>query len=194
MTTALRAPLAAICVACALAGHAAPAWAAPVTYRFLPEHSWVQFEVLHFGTSTIRGRLGPLDGVAVLDREAHRGEVSLEINVAGVDTGFKPFDARLREPDLLATAEYPRAWFVARNFSFEGDMLREVRGEFTFRGVSQGLNLRAQRFSCRADPEGEICGGDFEADLRRSDFGASFGVPLVADAVQLKIRVEGRRE
>ncbi|MBS0442054.1 MAG: polyisoprenoid-binding protein, partial [Proteobacteria bacterium] len=37
-------------------------------------------------------------------------------------------------------------------------------------------------------------GGDFEAELRRSDFGMSFGLPLVADRVRLLVQVEAIRD
>jgi polyisoprenoid-binding protein YceI len=174
------------------------AQAAPVTYTLLPEQSFVQFEVMHFGTSTSRGRFGPLQGEVTLDREKRQGEVALRIDTAGVDTGLRIFNARLRDADLLATAQFPEAYFVARNFVFDGDRVAEVRGEFTLRGVSQGLSLKALRFGCRADPitrdkPGEICGGDFEGEVKRSDFGATFGLPLVGDRVRLVVQVEGRR-
>ena len=39
---------------------AAVATAEPLTYRLDPEASFVHFEVLHFGTSTLRGRAAPL--------------------------------------------------------------------------------------------------------------------------------------
>ena len=103
-----------------LALAAASAGAQPAAYVLDPAHSFVHFEVLHFGTSTTRGRFGPIAGVVTLDRAAGRGEVSLRIPTAGVDTGLPVFDARLREADLLASAEYPEAFFVARNFRFEG--------------------------------------------------------------------------
>jgi len=110
-----------------------------------------------------------------------------------VDTGLPVFNARLREADLLASAEYPEAFFVARNFRFEGQILAEVRGEFTLRGVSQPLSLFARRFACRSDDGGEVCGGDFEGELLRSEFGATYGLPFVADRVRLVVQVEGRR-
>jgi polyisoprenoid-binding protein YceI len=170
------------------------AQAQPVTYRLLPEQSFVQFEVTHFGTSTSRGRFGPLQGEVVLNRQARTGEVGLRINTAAVDTGLRIFNARLREPDLLDSGQFPEAYFVARNFRFDGDRVAEVRGEFTLRGVSQGLTLLALRFSCRRDEQpGEICGGDFEGEVNRSDFGATFGLPLVGDRVRLVVQVEGRR-
>lgn len=172
-----------------------PAAAQPQDFTLIPEHSFVQFEVLHFGTSTSRGRFGPLSGLATLDRQAGSGEVSLRIATAGVNTGLAVFDARLRQPDLLDSAAHPEAFFVSRNFQFEGGRLVEVRGEFTLRGQSRPLTLRALRFSCRQDQEmrREICGGDFEASFKRSDYGASFGLPLVGNDVRLLIQAEAAR-
>ena len=46
----------------ASAASAGPATAQPVAYQLDPSHSFVTFEVLHFDTATIRGRLGPLAG------------------------------------------------------------------------------------------------------------------------------------
>lgn len=172
---------------------ATAAGAQPAAYVLDPAHSFVHFEVLHFGTSTSRGRFGPIAGVVTLDRNGGRGEVSLRIPTAGVDTGLAVFNARLREDDLLASAAFPDAYFVATRFRFEGDRLAEVRGEFTLRGVSQPLSLYARRFACRSDEGTEVCGGDFEGELLRSDFGVTFGLPFVADRVRLAVQVEARR-
>ena len=176
-------------VPCAWAQNPAPA----AVYVLDPAHSFVHFEVLHFGTSTTRGRFGPVQGEVLLDRANARGEVGLRVTTASVNTGIPVFNARLREPDLLASAEHPEVFFVARNFRFEGAQLAEVRGEFTFRGTSQPLSLRARQFGCRMDGATEVCGGDFEGEILRSDFGATFGLPLVADRVRLVVQVEGRR-
>ncbi len=181
--------------AVALLGSAHPGSAQPLDFTLLPDHSFVQFEVLHFGTSTTRGRFGPLSGQATLDRAAGRGEVSLRIATAGVSTGLPVFDARLRQPDLLDSSGHPEAFFVSRNFRFEGERLVEVRGEFTLRGMSRPLTLKAQGFHCRIEPTArrEVCGGDFEASFKRSDYGASFGLPLVGNDVRLLIQVEAAR-
>ncbi len=189
--SSLRRQLPVIALLCA----AWPATAQPVEFQLVPEQSFVHFEVLHFGTSTIRGRFGPLQGLASLDRTAGRGEVSLRVATAGVSTGIPVFDARLRQGDLLASEEHPEAFFVARDFRFEGAELREVRGEFTFRGQSRPLTLRSLRFACRTDlpAQREICGGDFDAEVLRSDYGASFGLPLVGNRVRLVVQVEAQR-
>lgn len=187
-------PLLLLRVAAALLGLAgAAAQAQPVVYDLDPDHTFVTFEFQHFGTSTSRGRFGPIRGEVTLDRQAGTGEVALRIPTATVDTGLPFFNARLRQEDLLASGEFPEAFFVARQLRFEGQRLAEVRGEFTFRGIGQPLSLRAQHFACRRDERGEVCGGDFEAEVLRSSFGATFGLPLVGDRIRLLIQVEGRR-
>lgn len=181
-----------LALALALLGGAATA--APVTYVLDPARSFVHAEVLHFGASTIRVRLGPASGSVVLDREAGRGEVDVRVPTASVDTGLKVFDARLREADLLASTEYPEAFFVARQMRFDGPRVAEVRGEFTLRGTSQPLSLRAVRFGCKPlDGGGEVCGGDFEGSLLRGDFGLDFGLPLIGNRVTLLVQVEALR-
>jgi polyisoprenoid-binding protein YceI len=178
-----------------VAASALPAASAPAVYVLDPDHSFITFEVLHFGTSTLRGRFGPLHGYVEMDRIAHTGSVSLQIDTASVSTGMPSFDARLREPDLLATQAYPVAYFVASRFDFDADALAGVRGELTLRDVSQGLELRATRFGCHTHPtlRREVCGGDFVGELKRGDFGASFGMPFVANRVRLVVQVEGIR-
>ena len=175
---------------------AAPAGAEPVRYRLDPQHSFVYFEVLHFGTSTLRGRFGVAQGEVELDRAAMRGTVSLRIATAEVDTGLPVFDARLREADMLASADYPEATFTAGDFRFDGGELRAVHGELGLRGIGRALELRALRFGCHTHPQlqREVCGGDFEGELRRADFGAGWGVPFVANRVRLLVQVEGIRE
>jgi len=165
----------------------------PVTYQLDPDHTFVQFEVLHFGTSTLRGRIGPVTGEVTLDRAAKAGDLRLRIPVTTVETGVRALDARLKEPDLLATAEYPEAYFVATKFQFDAaGGVSQVRGEFTLRGVSEPLSLVARSFACRRDAtlQRQVCGGDFDAELKRSRFGATLGLPFVADDVHLVIQVE----
>ena len=120
----------------------------------------------------------------------------MSIATARVSSGVAALDARLRERDLLDSEAHPQAFFVADRFVFDAARLVEVRGEFTLRGRSQPLTLRALRFNCYTNPlfKREVCGGDFEAELKRSSVGADFGLPLVGDRVRLSISVEAMRQ
>ncbi len=181
-------PLAA---AAALAGLAPAAPAAPEVFDLDPEQTFVQFEVRHFGASTLRGRIGPIRGEVLLDAQAGRGRVGLVIDLRTLNTGLKLLDLRLRQPDLLDVAGHPEAYFVAERFRFSQGQPVELTGEFTLRGIGTALTLRALRFACLDNEQPRRCGGDFEGEVLRSTFGASYGVPLVADRVRLRVQVEG---
>jgi polyisoprenoid-binding protein YceI len=161
------------------------------------DRSWVHWEIVHFGTSTMRGRFGPVRGEVLWDRASGQGRLGLVIDTTTLDTGLKIFDARIRRDDLLATEAHPQAFFSSGSFRLRTDALgkQELRGEFTLKGTSAPLALRALRFGCRPATAGEaeVCGGDFEATFNRSEFGLSFGLPFVADAVRLVVQVEARR-
>ena len=180
----------------------AAAWSAQASelprYTLDSERSFVHWEVVHFSTSTMRGRFGPLAGEVRYDPASGRGSLGLVIDTTTLSTGFRIFDSRLRQPDLFSTEAYPQAFFSAGAFRLVPGSAapQELRGEVTIKGSSAPLALRAIRFSCRpaTATTAEVCGGDFEAQLLRSDFGMSFGLPFIADAVRLVIQVEARRE
>jgi polyisoprenoid-binding protein YceI len=173
-----------------------PAGAEPVVWRIEPAATHVHFEVRHFGTSTARGRFDAVAGSIVLDRAARSGEVSIEVDTGSVSTGLAPFDSVLKRADMLATQAFPKAWFVSQRVVFEGERLASVSGEFTLRGTSRPLTLRALTFGCRphATLQREVCGGDFEAELLQSDFGLTYALPFVSDRVRLLIQVEAMRD
>jgi polyisoprenoid-binding protein YceI len=176
---------------------ASAARAEMVIYRFDPQHSRVWWEVRHFGTSTHRGRFDAApQGSIGIDREARQGQVSLSLATASVSSGVPALDTVIRGNGFLASAANPDAYFVATRFRFDGAAVAEVRGEFTLRGMSHPLSLLAKSFACRTDAElqREVCGGDFEAELVRSDYGSTFGIPFVGDKVRLLISVEALRD
>lgn len=183
----------------ALAALAGALCAAPVAaqtaWRVDPERTQVHWEARHFDTSTSRGRFERFEVQLGFDAAARRGELAVTVSTASVSTGLAVFDRVLRGPYMLDAQAQPTAWFVARDFVFEGDRLAAVRGELTLRGTSRGLVLKALSFGCRAGEAAgsEVCGGDFEAELRRSDFGITYALPFGADRVRLFISVQARR-
>ncbi len=181
----------ALCLLYLAAGGSA-AQAQAQVYTLDPQHTQVLWEVRHFGTSTSRGRITDIDGSITLDRKAGLAEVSMRIGTASINTGVKPLDTILRGEYYFASAEHPSAYFVASRVRLDEGAVREVRGEFSLRNTSLPLTLRALSFTCRPHPTlpRELCGGDFEAELRRSDYGITHGLPFVADQVRLLIQVE----
>jgi polyisoprenoid-binding protein YceI len=181
-------------LAAALAAPAA--YATPVTYAIDPSHTFVTFEALHFGTSTNRGRFDKKQGSVVLDRVAKTGKVELTIETASVNTGVGPFDKHLIGPDFFETEIFPTATFVGDKFSFSGDKVTAVAGTLTLLGKSQPVTLKASNFNCYDHPrlKREVCGGDFETTIQRSQWGMGYGLPAIPDNVRLLIQVEAVRQ
>jgi polyisoprenoid-binding protein YceI len=171
---------------------AASAPAGPPSWRIDPTHTFVHWEVLHMSTSTIRGRFDKSAGVVLFDPKAQTLDISISIDTASVNSGVPVLDAMLKGSGMLDAAANPQAYFTARNARFEGEAPRELRGEFTLRGVSQPLTLRALRWHCGLNPlfRRTVCGGDFEGEIVRSAFGITHSLPLVADKVRLVVQVE----
>ncbi len=181
--------------ACLLTFGAAQAQSA--TYTIEPTHTFVSFEISHFGTSTNRGRWDKKEGTIQLDRAAKTGRVELTIDMASINTGVAPFDGHLKSKDFFNVAEHPVAKFVGDRFVFAGDKVSAVEGTLTLLGKSQPVTLKANLFNCYTNPifKREVCGGDFEATIQRSQWGIGYGMPAVApDNVRLVIQVEAIKQ
>ena len=110
---------------------AGAATAAPERYVLDPMHTFVNFEVLHFGTSTVRGRFDRSEGQVVIDPVARAGEAVIRIDTASVSSGIAAFDQHLRSPDFLDVGRARQAIFTGNRFVFDGDRVRSVEGTLT---------------------------------------------------------------
>ena len=174
----------------------APVSGAAAGYTLDPTHTFVHWEILHMGTSTIRGRFDKSSGTVQFDPKAQVLEVGIAVETASVNSGVPILDNLIRGTAMIDAVANPQAFFTARSARFEGDTPRELRGEFTLRGISQPLTLRTLRWKCGLNLlfRREVCGGDFEGEFIRSAFGITHSLPFVADRVKLLIQVEGIRQ
>jgi len=187
-------PLLAAAVLLASAGAAS---AAPQRYVVEPMHTFVTFEVLHFGTSTVRARFDRKDGHIVLDREARTGEAKITIDTASVNSGVPDFDKHLKSKDFFDVANTPEAVFAGTTFRFDGERVSAVDGTLTLLGKTNPVSLKAVRFNCYDNPilKARVCGGDFETTIRRSQWGMNWGIDMgIPDEVRLTIQIEAVRQ
>lgn len=174
---------------------ATPALAA--SYAIDPTHTYVTFEIDHFGTTTNRARFDRKDGQIEFDRAAKTGKVDMTVDVASVNSGFSGFNDHLKSGEILDAGKFPTARFVSEKFVFNGDKVAEVQGQFTLKGKTLPLTLKATKFNCYQNPmlKREVCGGDFEAVLKRSAWGADYGIAYgFADEMRLVIQVEAVKQ
>ena len=176
---------------------AGAAQAAPASYAIDPTHTFVTFEIGHFGTSTNRARFDKKQGSVQFDRAGKTGKVDITIDMTSVNSGTAPFDKHLQSADLFDVAQFPTARFVADQFSFSGDKVTDISGTLTLRGKTHPVTLKALNFNCYDSPmiKREVCGGDFETTLTRSQYGVTYGLNYgFPDAVKLIVQVEAIKQ
>lgn len=165
------------------------------TYSVDPTHTAAIFEMQHFGTSTNRGRFDKKEGSVTLDRAAKTGRVEVTIDTNSINTGTEPFNAHLKK-EFFESATYPTAKFVGDQFSFDGDKVTTVTGNLTLHGQTKPVTLKALNYNCYQNPmlKREVCGGDFETTITRSDFGINAMLPFIPDSVHLVIQIEAVKQ
>jgi polyisoprenoid-binding protein YceI len=176
---------------------ASAAHAESAAYAIDPTHTFVTFEIDHFGTSTNRGRFDKKEGTIQFDRAGKAGKVDITIDTTSINTGTAPFDGHLKSGEILNVAAHPTARFVSDKFVFDGDKVKEVTGQFTLMGKTNPITLKAVKFNCYMNPmiKREVCGGDFEATIKRSLWGASYGINYgFADDMRLVAQIEAVKQ
>lgn len=184
-------------LAAALLAAAVGARAESATYVIDPAHTYATFEIGHMGTSTNRGRFDKKQGTVQFDRAGKTGSVDLTIDMDSIDTGFDPFTKHLKSDQIFDAAKYPTAHFVGNQFSFDGDKVSAVSGELTLHGQTHPITLKALNFNCYMSPmiKREVCGGDFEASLVRSQYGVDYGLQYgFPDSVRVVVQVEAIKQ
>ena len=184
-----------LAVAAATAMTAGAAQAA--NYAIDPTHTFVTFEISHFGATTNRARFDKKQGTVEFDRAAKTGKVDISIDTTSVNSGTPQFDKHLQSADLFDAAKHPTIKFVSDKFSFNGDKVSEVTGQLTLLGKTAPITLKANQFNCYQSPmlKREVCGGDFEATIDRTQWGMNYGVEWgFPKNVRLVVQVEAVKQ
>jgi polyisoprenoid-binding protein YceI len=166
-------------------------------YGIDPTHTFVTFEIGHFGASVNRGRFDKKEGAIQFDRAGKTGKVEISIDTTSINTGTAAFDKHLQSADLFDAAKFPSIKFVSDKFTFNGDKVAEVSGNLTLLGKTQPVTLKANQFACYQSPmlKREVCGGDFETTIDRTAFGMNYGVDWgFPKSVRLVVQVEAVKQ
>ena len=167
------------------------------TYVADPLHTMVVWEVDHFGFSRYTGLFGDVTGTLVIDpANPAAAKVDVMIPVAKVTTASSGLtDHLLRagkdggKPDFFG-ASPADARFVSTSVvvDADGDEAR-VTGNLTLNGVTRPVTLDVDFHGAGTNPYNKKATVGFKAEgtIRRSDFGITYGIPMVSDEVELEI-------
>ncbi|WP_345540039.1 YceI family protein [Variovorax defluvii] len=163
------------------------------SYVVDPTHTFVMYEMGHYGTTTNRGRFSTKDGTIKIDGSGQGGKIDITMDISSINTGVDLLNRHVLSKDFFNVAEFPLARFVADKIDFSGDKVTEVEGALTLMGKTRPIKLKANRFGCYMSPliKRQVCGGDFETTVARSDWGITWGIPFgFEDRVRLLVQVE----
>ena len=176
---------------------ATAAHAAPATYTIDPTHTFATFEIDHFGASVNRARFDKKSGAVQFDKEGKSGKVEVTLDMNSVNSGTAGFDKHLKSADIFNTEKHPEAKFVSDKFVFDGDKLKEGTGQLTLLGQTKPVTMTAKQFNCYQSPmlKTEVCGGDFEATIDRTQWGMDYGINWGAPkSVRLVLQIEAVKQ
>ncbi len=163
------------------------------TYAVDPGHSQVTFTVNHLGFSTYRGTFGSVTGSMTIDpKTPGKAKVVIEIPMSGLITTVPKLTEHLMGADFFDAAKHPTARFVATAVRPSGKRARII-GNLTIKGVTKPVVLDAVLVGAGTMMGKRTVGFDATTTIKRSDFGVSYGIPLVPDAVPLAISVAFER-
>ncbi len=162
-------------------------------YVIDPTHTFVMYEMGHYGTTTNRGRFSTKDGSVQIDGTGTSGKVDITMDISSINTGVDLLNRHVQSKDFFNVAEFPTGRFVADRIDFSGDKVVDVPGKLTLMGQTRPVTLKAVRFNCYLSPliNRQVCGGDFETTVERSDWGITWGLNFgFENKVKLLVQVE----
>ena len=176
-----------------LAFAAAPAFAAPVTYKLDPTHTNVIAQWSHFGFSNPFANFGQVEGAVVYDPDnVGNSSVQVTLPLSGLNGFSEKFNAHLNSGDFFDSAKYPDATFKSTKVEAAGTNKLTVTGDLTVKGITKPVVLDVTLNKAAEHPMGKraAIGFDATAKLKRTDFGVGKFAPNVSDEVELRITTE----
>ncbi|WP_033073557.1 YceI family protein [Sphingopyxis sp. MWB1] len=174
------------------------------SYAADPGHTMVVWEVDHFGFSKYSGIFGDVTGRLVIDpTNPAASKVDVAIPVAKVTTASSGLtDHLLRpgkdggKPDFFGAAPADAKFVSTRVLVDKDGDEAKVTGNLTLNGVTKSVTLDVEFHGAGTNPFNKkaTVGFDAETTIRRSDFGISYGIPMVSDEVELTIHAAFEKE
>lgn len=171
------------------------AWSAD-NFVLDPGHTFPSFEIRHQGVSLMRGKFNRSQGRVVLDPEGQSSSIDVAVDPTSVDTGHDGLNQKLLGSNFFNVSRFPEIRFTSNNVEFKDGKPVRVSGNLTLLGVTLPVQLEVTDYACTRQflTLRPLCGADVHAVIKRSDFGMTYGIPLIGDEVKLAIEVEGFRE
>ena len=166
------------------------------TYSFDKAHTQILFFVNHLGFSMSQGEFHEYDGSFTFDRGApENSSIDVSIQTASIDMDDEKWDAHMKNEDFFNVEAFPTMAFKSTGIEVTGENTANITGDLTILETTKPVTLAVTHNKSDVHPfSGKyVAGLSGTATIKRSDFGMNYGIPGVADEVQIRLEVEGIR-
>lgn len=181
----------------ALAFSSLPSKAAVETYSFDTAHTQILFFVDHLGFSKSQGEFHTYDGGFTFDTEnPDKSSVNVTIQTDSIDMDHEKWNDHMKNKDFFNVEEFPTMTFQSTAIELTGEKTANITGDLTILGVTKPVVLNTVYNKSGVHPfNGKyVSGFSATANIKRSAFGMTYGLPGVGDDVEIRIEVEGFRQ
>lgn len=171
------------------------ALALPVgTYALDPYHSSIHFQVKHLGLSNVRGTFKSFTASLTVGESLDDVAVEATVDLLSIDTGQPDRDAHLLGSDFFDADRNPTMAFRSTSVRQLDAERYDLVGDLTINGRTLPATFRTEFNGTEVFPADQSVHVGFTAtgEVRRSDFGIDFNMPLGVDKVAVgdKVKVE----
>lgn len=172
---------------------AAPAKAETMTYEFEKPHTQVIFFADHLGFSHSEGKFLDFEGHLTLDTaDPTKSEAEVTIQTDSLRMDTEKWEDHLKNEDFFNVAEFPVMVFKSTGIVMTGDDTADVTGDLTMLGVTKPVTLKTKLNKLGKHPMNnkDVAGFSATAMIDRSEWGMSYGLPMMSPEVEIRIEVE----
>jgi polyisoprenoid-binding protein YceI len=156
-------------------------------YTLEPKHTQVRFTVMHMGFTPFTGSFSDASGTLDLDpAKPAATRLSISVPTASAWVPVQKLTDELRSPMFFDPAKYPAMTFVSDRVTVRGQRVT-IAGKLTMHGVTRPLTLEASFVGAGTMMGTRTIGFTATGTLKRSEFGITAVLPLVADEVKIDI-------
>jgi polyisoprenoid-binding protein YceI len=158
-----------------------------------PVHSFVVFDVHHFGAGYVYGTFaGPTGTVNFDASDLTKTSFDLSVETNSIETRNKNRDKDLKGPDYFDAKQFSTLTFKSTSVAKTGDNTMNVTGDLTVKGVTKSITVPMEMTGVGKGPQGESRTG-FRADFKinRTDFGVGKAPEtVIGNEIHLVVAIE----
>ena len=169
-----------------------------MTWTIDSAHTEMNFSVRHMMISNVRGQFQKFSGTIDFDETNPANTlVTVQIDVASLNTGDEKRDAHLKSPDFFDAEKYPHLTFHSTRVDVKDKTHAVLYGDLVIRDLPHAVALDVEFNGLAKSPWGTTNAGfSAKAQIKRKHWGLNWNVALetggwlVGDDIHISIELE----